>query len=133
MNFESFGEVKIYRPKISSELLLREKAQRHLYTVYSVGEYRDKDKVNEIIQHQFSYYFTELNRLIPLIARSDFLHFLLFQYDQSTEVDNLYKASALSPAEDQRWSEIGPIMRRTIKYLAERSVLLYEDIAVRLK
>jgi hypothetical protein len=127
MNYEKIGGINIYRPRISSELMVREKVQQHLYSKYVVGEYKDKAQINEIIQHQFSYYFSELNRLIPLIARSDFLHFLLFQYDQTTEIDNLYKEHILTPAEDKRWGEIGPIMRRTIKYLAERAVLLYED------
>lgn len=127
MTYEKIGGINIYRPQIPSELIVRERVQRHLYSKYSVGEYKDSAQINEIIQHQFSYYFTELNRLIPLIARSDFLHFVLFQYDQSTEVDNLYKARALTSSEDKRWSEIGPIMRRTIKYLAERSVLLYKE------
>jgi len=127
MNYEKIGGIKLYRPQIPAELVVREKVQRHLYSKYSIGEYKDKAQINEIIQHQFSYYFTELNRLIPLIARSDFLHFLLFQYDQTAEIDNLYKERALTPAEDKRWGEIGPIMRRTIKYLAERSVLLYEE------
>ncbi|MBI4687497.1 MAG: hypothetical protein HY756_06925 [Nitrospirae bacterium] len=126
MNYENIGGINIYRPQIHSELIVRERVQRHLYSKYAVGEYDDKPQINEIIQHQFSYYFTELNRLIPLIARSDFLHFLLFQYDQSAEIDSLYKDRALAASEDKRWSEIGPIMRRTIKYLAERSVLLEE-------
>lgn len=127
MNFDEIGGVKLYRPQVSSELIVREQVQRHLYSKYSVGEYRAAAEINEIIQYHFSYYYNELNRLIPLIARSDFLHFLLDQYDKSAEIENLYKDRALTPEEDKRWSEIGPIMRRTIKYLAERSVLLHEE------
>lgn len=126
MTFEKIGGVELYRPQIPSELMVRAQVQKHLYSKYSVGEYHGAAQLNEIIKHQFSYYFTELNRLIPQIAKSDFLHFLLFQYDQTSEIDGLYKSGSLSPSDDKRWGEIGPIMRRTIKYLAERTVLLHE-------
>ena len=127
MNFEGFGGVKIYRPKASSELIMRHAAQRHLFSKFSPGKYEDAKVINEILQHQFSFFFEELNKYIEVIAQEDFLHFLLNQYDESAKVDNLYKERALNGSEENKWAAVGPVFRRTIKYLAERSTLLNGD------
>lgn len=129
MNFEEFGGVKIYRPKSSSEIVMRYAAQKHLFSKFRPGNYEDAKAINEILQHQFSFYFEKLNQYIQVIAQEDFLHFLLFQYDESAKIDNLYKARALSSSEESNWAAVGPIFRRTIKYLAERSTLLNGDKA----
>lgn len=127
MNHEKFGGIKIYRPKFSSEILIRHEAQRHLFSRFLPGKYTDPKTINEIIQYQFTFYFEKLNNYIKVIAQEDFLHFLLFQYDQSVKVENLYKDRTLKEDEESKWFEIGPVFRRTIKYLAERSTLLSGD------
>ncbi len=106
---------------------MRHEAQKHLFSKFQPGKYTAAKTINEILQHQFSFYLETLNKYIDVIAQEDFLHFLLFQYDQAAKVENLFKERALKEDEESKWSAIGPVFRRTIKYLAERSTLLSGD------
>lgn len=124
MNLRKFGGIEIFRPKVSSEIAMRYEAQKHLFSKFQSGKYTDPETINQIIQHQFSFYFEKLTKYIEIIAQKDFLHFLLFQYDKSSEIDSLYKARELNKDEERKWLKTGSIFRRTIKYLSERSTLL---------
>jgi hypothetical protein len=124
MDLESFSEVSIFRPRAVSELALRTGAEAHLRAKYRVGRYSDPAIINEILKYQFAYYEDILAQLLPPIASRQLLHFLLFQYDQTAEIDRIYKGGKLTAREEKRWISLGAQLRRALKYLIERIVLL---------
>lgn len=132
MRFEEFGNIQIFRPRLSSEVELRVKAEKHLRSKYAVGKYTDKETINEILQHQFSFFTDLLEQLLTVIASLDFLKFLLLEYDKTAQIDRLYKSNQLNEEEKARWAELGPKLRRAAKYLAERVVLLAPEEALSL-
>lgn len=124
MNVEYFGGIELYRPRISTEYKVRKKTEPHIRSLYPTGKYTKKNDINAILQHKFKFYSDRLSKLFPSIASLHLLEFLLFQYDQATTINELYKQKKLTSAENQRWSSLGPKFRRCIKYLAERITLL---------
>jgi hypothetical protein len=129
MYMESIGGIQIFRPRSSSEWDIRIASERHLRSRFTIRKYDNKDDINSILQHQFAFYSNELGKLLPVVASRDFLEFVLFQFDLATQIEQLYKEGELSKAEDERWKEIGGVIRRALKYIAERVVLLYPDEA----
>ncbi len=124
MNVEYFGGIELYRPRISTEDKVRKKTEPHIRSLYPTGKYTNKNDINAILQHKFKFYSDRLSKLFPSIASLHLLEFLLFQYDQATTINELYKQKKLTSTENQRWSSLGPKFRRCIKYLAERIILL---------
>lgn len=129
MYWESFGGHRVFRPSLKTELLIREEAESYLRAGYGVGIYTDKEKINEIIQHQFGYYEKLLDEKLPGLASRHFMEFLLAMYDESGAIDGLWKSGQLNADEAARWAELAPKLRRGIKYLAERITLLQPDEA----
>jgi len=126
-----FAGVPIYNPKSSSEVKVRIEAERNLRSKYQQGKYSDPDVINSILQHQFTFYNEKLEKLISKIASRHFMEFILFQFDQASNIENIFKQGNLSPSETDNWKEIGPVFRRTAKFLAEQIVLLQPDEAPR--
>lgn len=129
MYLEAFGDVEVFRPRLEAEFEVRAAAERHLRARFDTGEYRDKDDINLILQHNFGFYSSLLEQLLPPIASIDFLKFVLFQFELYTQVDQLQRIARLNRSQDERWSSIGPNLRRAAKYLAERLCLLRPDDA----
>jgi len=123
MSLEKIGDVKIFRPRLSSEVELRIEAEKNLRSNYRTGRYTDRKSINEILQHQFGFFTNLLEQLHPTVASLELLEFLLAVYDKTAEIDRLYKNNELNEKEKERWAELGPTVRRAIKYLAERVVL----------
>ena len=127
--FERFGELKIYRPRYSSEVKLRIESEFNLRSKYSPGIYSTPEEINKILLHQFEFYSRKLTEIIPRIASRHLMEFVLFQFDQASEVEERYKHGHLLNAEASRWKGFGSKFRRAVKYLAERIVLLQPDEA----
>jgi hypothetical protein len=127
MYLESFGGVEVFRPRLATELEVRAAAERHLRLRFNTGRYFDKDEINAILRHNFAFYCGVLEEVLPQIASIQFLEFVLFQFEQYTRVDQLQRNGGLSLAQDERWSSIGPNLRRGTKYLAERLCFLQPD------
>lgn len=123
MNFEELGGVKIFRPRASNEVKLRIEAEKNLRSEFAIGKYTDKQTINQILQHQFGFFISFLDQLLPMVASLDFLTFLLDEYDKTSEIDRLYKSDQLDNDDKERWASLGPTVRRAIKYLAERVIL----------
>jgi len=98
-------------------------AEEHLRSQFDVGQYSNSAEINQILHHQFAFFESKLEELLPQIASPDLLKFLLFQYEESMAVDSVYKSEQLNSKERVRWIELGPIFRRAVKYLAERVVM----------
>jgi hypothetical protein len=119
MYFENYDGIKIFRPRTSANLHIRFEAAKHLRIKYKQGVYTTSVDINQILQHQFQFYETKLSQLLPQLASRDFLEFLLYQFDCSTEIENLFRKGKLSHEQGQRWKELQPTFRRAIKYMAE--------------
>lgn len=126
MNLEYFQGIRIFRPRLLSEVEIRQLCEAHLRSEYSVGAFTDSTNVNRLLQRQFDFFQTKLVELIRPIAGRDFMAFLLAQYDFSCQIDSLYKQDALDDREVSRWNELGPRFRRAVKYLAELVVMHHQ-------
>ena len=113
------GGIQIFRPGIKAEMEIRRKADENLQSKFGIGKITESKTINEILQDQFSFYERIIEGLLPSISNIKFLEYLLFQYDKSGVIDKLNKNNDLKENERKRWDEIGPIVRRAIKYLAE--------------
>ena len=127
LNFEEFGEIKIYRPRYSSEIKLRIECEKHLRSEFQSGLYTNREEINKILLHQFDFYSKKFDEIIPKLASRGLIEFILFEYDQASAIEEKYKNKKLNQKETQRWSQLGPIFRRASKFLAERVVLLQPD------
>ncbi len=96
---------------------MRAAARAHLVSKYRVGNYRDPEVTNAIIQHQFSFFSTQLTSLIPKIATRDALEFVLNQYEQATHI--LHGQGISDPVKKRHWLNTEGNFRRAMKYLAE--------------
>lgn len=127
LNFEEIGGIEIFRPRYPTEVEVRTEAERHLRCEFSVGRHTDGETINRILQYQFAFYTHFLDQLLPILASLDFLKFLLAEYDKTSEIDGLYKNNQLNSTDKKRWAFLGPILRRAIKYLAERVILFGQE------
>lgn len=121
---EQIGSVSVFRPRASREIELRIQAEQHLKDIYEVGRYADRDIINEILQHQYGFFTDLLEQTLPTIASLDLLEFLLAEYEKTTRIERLYKENDLDEHDRERWADLGPVVRRAIKYLSERTVML---------
>lgn len=131
MYLEDFGGEQIFRPRLPTELAVRAEAEIHLRSSFDVGRYFSDDEINSILQHNFSFYSNILDELLPQISSIDLLKFVLFQFELYTRIDRLQRERLLNPIQDARWALIGPNLRRSAKYLAERLCFVRPDGAPR--
>jgi hypothetical protein len=127
MNIQTFGGIRIFRPRLETELEVRQELSAHLRSQFLVGRYTGKSEINAILQHIFSFYGGLLSEALPPVASTHLLDFLLHQYDLYSDIEQLYKQRTLDPDEDVQWGNISGILRRAVKYLAERVVMLAPD------
>ena len=122
--FEGFNGIQVLRPGHIAEILLRSDAEKHFRARYAPGIVTGKENVNDVYRHHFAFYADTLNRVLPPMASRDFIELLLGQYDRSVEIDLLAKKGQLSSERNTRWQHLGPVLRRALKYLAERVAML---------
>lgn len=113
------GGVTLLRPRPQMEELFRGLAERHLRERYISGCYADTAKINEILQCQFGYFHGCLMEKVTLIASVDLLECILTQYDRTAEIDTKHKRGLLGSTDATYWQENGPVIRRSLKYIAE--------------
>lgn len=117
MAIERFGTVSIFRPSLGIASDIREVARAHLYSRFRPGEYRGREAVNGILQHQYGVYQALLTPLIPRLASRDGAEFMLSQYDEAWKL--LHGNGILDLREREIWMKIEPCMKRAIKFLVE--------------
>lgn len=120
LNYETIGSVDILRPSPQTRMSIREKAEAHLRDKYYPGTYTDRQTCNEILQHVFKFYETELERVVQLVATSRWVGELLFQYDESGRVSQAYKRNELSKSDHHYWGSIGAVHRQSIDLICEK-------------
>lgn len=121
---EQYGGRSIYQPHPVIMAEINAKADHYLRTKYSAGRYTDPAVMNDVIHCMFGFYESMLADLLPQLASRSFLEFLLHTYDQAAAIEQDHKDGILNDEVSLRWQAYGPVMRRSIKYLAERIVLL---------
>lgn len=117
MDFETFGDVRIVRPALEVEELIRRKARAHLFSRFAPGEYRGGAAVNELLRDQYQFYDGSLRNLIPRLASRGAVEFLLAQNDEAWRL--LHGRGILDLKERERWKWIEPRFRRAIKIIVE--------------
>ncbi|MBE9140644.1 hypothetical protein IQ254_26165 [Nodosilinea sp. LEGE 07088] len=123
MKFEFFRDIKLARPSALAEWEVRYAAESNLRAKFPPGEYKKSQEINLILKSQFQFYLDYLNQNIQQVSSLDFLEFILYLFDLSSEIESLHKKGELSIDETQKWREIGPISRRALKYLSEKVVI----------
>ena len=115
-----FGRNTICNPfDVIRNAVVESDAETNLRRRFTPGVYTDAQQINEILKHQFEFYAERVKRLMKKLASRDFMEFLLYQYDLTTEVQNLN----LHDEQGAGWKELGPELRRGLKYLAEQTAL----------
>src|SRR5438046_2051216 len=104
MDVKRVAGVTIFRPRLESEQLARNEAEKHLRQGYTSGDYIDPKKVNEILQHQFGHFYGLLKAEIPKTSSRHLMEFLLGQYDLAAQIVEKQKAGLLSPDERKYWA-----------------------------
>ena len=117
ITFEQFGDVRIFRPSHGTESFIRRRGRTHLFSRFSPGEYRGAEAANAVIQHQFKFYESLLQPMIPQLASRSAAEFLLFQYDEAWRL--IHGKGILDLHERKKWETVEPIFKRAIKYLVE--------------
>ncbi len=117
MGVVRYGSKLIFRPdrQVSDEINI--KARRALLQQFEPGTYTGREEVNPILRAHFEFYDSRLRRVAPLLASRDAADFLLFQYDEATEI--LHGSLISDPDERESWARIEPGFRRAIKYITE--------------
>jgi len=123
--FERFGGIDIFRPGWRATIMLRNEAEAHFRSVFKPGEYVGREIVNRALQHHFGFYANKLSDILPSIASRDYIEFVLHQYEQSVLVDQFPTGNSFSEQNSISWQQTGSKLRRALKYLAERTVLLW--------
>jgi hypothetical protein len=123
--FEVFGGVGVFRPGWEATITLRNEAESHFRAVFRPGVYEGGEAANRALKHHFAFYATRLRHILPAIASRDYIEFVLHQYEQSVVVNDLDNGHRLTKQETEQWQTTGPKLRRALKYLAERTVLLW--------
>ena len=121
MNFENFGEHKIYRPTLSVEHEIRKVIEGALFQEYHSKVYTQYDEINAIIQKVLKLYSEILEVNINKLASLHFMEFILDQYDVTCRIN---RAIDLNSNEQDRWRVLGPILRRGLKFIAEKITML---------
>lgn len=116
MHFKRFGSAMIVRATLAEEAELRQGAKRHLLSKFAPGTYAGAE-VNFIAQHQYQFFESKLNSIIPLFASRDAAEFLLSQYDEASKV--FHGTDLESETEKEEWMSIEGSFKRAIKYIVE--------------
>jgi hypothetical protein len=119
MSVKHIGGVKLFQPRVESEMLERYEAEKHLREGYASGSYNEPRKINEILQYQYGHFYTLLNAQIPKSSSRHLMEFLLGQYDFTLKINEIHKEGKLPNEDREFWAERGPIIRRGLKHLAE--------------
>ena len=128
--FASFGGVDIFRPSWCATIELRNEAEAHFRSEFKPGRYEGGEITNRALKHHFLFYAGKLTSILPSLASRDYIQFVLYQYEQTVAVNHLDSNNRLSKQESSEWKDIGPKLRRALKYLAERTVLLWPPESV---
>lgn len=118
LNLVQFGPRKIFRPSPQLEESIRLQARKHLDSKFEPGIYCGGERANSVILHQFKFYETLFEMVLPSLGSRDEVDFLFYQYDQATAL--FHGEGILDLREREAWSKVEPHFKRGIKYLLER-------------
>ena len=121
LNHEDFGEYRIYRPNILIEQEVRTFIEGELFKEYDSKVYTQYDEINEIMKKLLRLYSEILEDNIKKVASRDFMEFILTQYDITCRIN---RSKNLSDKEQGKWNELGPILRRGLKFIAEKITMI---------
>lgn len=111
--------LNLFRPSNDIECAVRVEAEEHLRAKYSPGEYRDCDKVNDILKYQFNFYYERLKTLIPKIASRSVIRKLLKNYDATVLSNYFVKNGECSENDRQQGSDSDFYISGGFKHLCE--------------
>ena len=113
----------IWRPSNKIETEIRIRVETLIRSKYRHGVYKERDAINAIIKDYFGFYERILKSTLPKIASFELMTHVLEQYDVSCNVD----INELIGPERKWWANEGPYLRRALKYLAERTLMLWSE------
>lgn len=94
----------------------------HIASKFLPGQYSGAEKANAVVSHLFQFYAQLLESVLPKLTGRSEIDFLLFQYDQASEL--LHGHGILDLREREAWSHIEPHFKRGIKFIIERLCML---------
>lgn len=87
MNFDSYGQHKIFRPSIRTEREIRALVETELFKEYQSGVYTEYTQINLIIKKIMELYTTILEDCLGKVASRHFMEFVLQQYDVTCRIN----------------------------------------------
>ena len=120
MEFKYFGEYELFKPRQISERRFKQLANSFLISKCGIREYCDPTIVNEIIKSFYNLCSDLLEKEFIKLASWDFMEFVLYQFDQASSIEQLYKNGKLNETEKSNWVRIGPTFRRAAKFISEK-------------
>lgn len=122
INLTQFGPRQIFRPAREVEEWIRKRAREHLDAKFQPGQYFGAERANAVVSHQFRFYEQLLESVLPKLCQRDEVDFLLYQYDQASEL--LHGKGILDLKEREAWSHVEGHFKRGIKFIIERLCML---------
>lgn len=122
INLVQYGPRKIFRPDPQVEEWIKLRARAHVTSRFQAGQYRGTKEANPVISHLFQFYTALLESVLPQLTSRSELDFLLYQYDQASEL--LHGHGILDLKEREAWSRVEPDFKRGIKFIIERLCML---------
>lgn len=120
MRFEKFGDIEVFRPRSVTERTVLAEEEKSLRSIMNPGVYQKADDINTAIKCLCGFYGEKIESNLKKLASRHYIEFLLWQYDQSFDIEMKSRRGDLSEGEKEQWSELGRIFRRALKYLIER-------------
>lgn len=106
LDFLHIGPYRIMEPSKNSTNEMLQKADEHLRSNYSPGDYNDSTKCNEILKFMYRFYESELDALVPKFATAWWVAGIIFQYEQSGKISSAYKMRELSTEDTTYWRKV---------------------------
>ncbi len=122
---KNVGGVEIFRPSENIENIIKSRIKKCLFSKYESKVYTKKNDIINIIKLIQNEYNNILNENLEKIKKTEFIPFLVIEYERYGKVADLEKENKLSNKDKEYWSHGPTYARRGIKYLLE---LLCVDI-----
>ncbi len=113
---------ELYYPRITVRKEIRKQAEIHLRKKYPIGKYTDSNDIIKILNYQFKFYDSKIQKIIPQLFCKDWLAFTIFQYEIFGEIAKKYKNQTLTQHDLLYWRKNGPTFRQAADLLCDKFI-----------
>lgn len=122
MALGKFGQYTIFRPSKHVEKSTKKIVEKMLFKKYKSGVYTDYKTINEITKFMMDFYSNMLDDNLNKIASIELMKFVLNEYNTTCKITR--SISLLADEEYSKWKQLGGILRRALKFIAEKITMI---------